>query len=90
MPSRLPQDNEDYEKNYSSFLLKAAAMDHFNKYLKGKKFIVYTDHKPLDKLWHLHSNTMNRFQTAQEDDFVIQYKKGLPADYLSQLPTWIG
>jgi hypothetical protein len=85
---------KDHEKNYSPFLLEAAAavwgMDHFNEYLKGKKFILFTDHKPLEKLGHLHSKTMNRFQTALlEHDFVIQYKKGsdMPADYLSRLPA---
>jgi hypothetical protein len=85
---------KDHEKNYLPFLLKAAAtvwgMDHFNKYLKGKKFILYTDHKPLQKLGHLHSKTMNQFQTALlEHDFIIQYKKGsdMPADYLSRLPA---
>jgi hypothetical protein len=65
-------------------------MDHFNEYLKGKKFILYTDHKPLEKLGHLHGKTMNRFQMALlEHDFIIQYKKGsdLPADYLSRLPA---
>ncbi len=65
-------------------------MDHFNEYLKGKKFILYRDHKPLEKLGHLHSKTMNRFQTALlEHDFIIQYKKGsdMPADYLSRLPA---
>jgi len=64
-------------------------MDFFNEYLKGKRFILYTDHKPLEKLGHLHSKTMNRLQTALlEHDFVIQYKKGsnMPADYLSRLP----
>ncbi len=79
--------------NYSPFLLEAAAavwgMDFFNEYLKGKRFILYTDHKPLEKLGHLHSKTMNRLQTALlEHDFVIQYKKGsnMPVDYLSRLP----
>ncbi len=37
---------KDHEKNYSPFLLEAAAavwgMDVFNEYLKGKKFILYT------------------------------------------------
>jgi hypothetical protein len=63
-------------------------MDHFNKYLKGKKFILYTYHKPLEKLGHLHSKMMNRFQTALlEQDFIIHYKKGsdMPDDYLSRL-----
>jgi len=72
---------KDHEMNYSPFLLEAAAtvwgMDFFNEYLKGKRFILYTDHKPLEKLGHLHSKTMNQLQTALlEQDFVIQYKKG--------------
>ena len=65
-------------------------MDHFNEYLKGTKFILYMDHKPLEKLGHLHSKMMNRFQMALlEHDFIIQYKKGsdMPADYLSRLPA---
>jgi hypothetical protein len=47
---------KDHEKNYSPFQLEAAAavwgMDFFNEYLKGKRFILYTDHKPLEKLGH--------------------------------------
>jgi len=84
----------DHEKNYSPFLLEEAAavwgMDHFNEYLKGKKFILYTDHEPLEKLGHLYSKTMNRFKTALlEHDFIIQYKKGfdMPDNYLSRLPA---
>jgi hypothetical protein len=82
------------QKNYSPFLLKSAAamwgMDVFNEYLKVKKFILFTDHKPLEKMGHLHTKTMNRLQAALlEHDFVIQYKKGavMPADYLSWLPS---
>jgi hypothetical protein len=56
---------KDHEKNYSRFLMEAAAavwgMYHFNEYLKGKKFILSTDHKHLEKLGHLHSKTMNCF-----------------------------
>ena len=47
------------------------------------------DHKPLEKLGHLHSKMLNRLQTALlEHDFIIQYKKGssMPADYLSRHP----
>jgi len=65
-------------------------MDIFNEYLKGKKFILFTKHKPLEKMGHLHSKTMNRLQAAQlEHDFIIQYKKGeiMPADSLSRLPS---
>jgi hypothetical protein len=64
-------------------------MDFFNEYLKGKKFILYTDHKPLEKLGHLHRKMLNRLQTALlEHDVVIQYKKGsnMPVDYLSKTP----
>jgi hypothetical protein len=46
---------KDQEKNNSPFLLDASAavwgMDFFNEYLKGKRFILYTDHKPLEKAW---------------------------------------
>jgi len=85
---------KDHEKNYSPFLLELAAavwgMDTFNEYLKGKKFILNMDHKPLEKMVHLHTKTMNRLQSALlEHDFIIQYKKGtiMPADYLSRLPS---
>jgi hypothetical protein len=85
---------KDHEKNYSPFLLESTAavwgMDVFNEYLKGKKFILFTDHKPLEKIDHLHTKTMNCLQAALlEHDFVIQYKKGaiMPADYLSRLPS---
>ncbi len=54
---------KDHEMNYSPFLLEATAavwgMDFFNKYLKGKRFILYTDHKQLEKLSHLHSKMLN-------------------------------
>jgi hypothetical protein len=85
---------KDHKKNYSPFLLEAAAavwgMEVFNEYLRGKQFILFTDHKPLEKLGHLHTKTLNRLQTALlEHDFVVQYKKGtsMPPDYLSRLPS---
>jgi RNase H-like domain found in reverse transcriptase len=84
---------KDHEKNYSPFLLEAAAavwgMDVFNEYLKGKKLILYTDHKPLEKMGHLHTKTMNRLQAALLEHNFVQYKKGkiMPADYLSRLPS---
>jgi hypothetical protein len=85
---------KDHEKNYSPFLLEAAAavwgMEVFNEYLQRKLFFLFTDHKPLEKLGHLHTKTLNRLQTALlEHDFVVQYKKGtnMPADYLSRLPS---
>jgi hypothetical protein len=85
---------KDHEKNYSPFLLEAAAavwgMEVFNEYLRGKQFILFTDHKPLEKLGHLHTKMLNRLQTALlEHNFIVQYKKGtnMPADYLSWLPS---
>ena len=86
---------KDHEKNYSPFLFEAAAavwgMEVFNEYLRGKQFILFTDHKPLEKLGHLHTKTLNRLQAALlENDFVVQYKRGttMPADYLSRLPAF--
>jgi hypothetical protein len=85
---------KDHEKNYSPFLLEAAAavwgMEIFNEYLRGKQFVLFTNHKPLEKLGHLHTKTLNHLQTAfLEHDFVVQCKKGtnMPADYLSRLPS---
>ena len=80
-----------HEKNYSPYLVEMAAavwgMEFYNEYLKGKQFTLYTDHRPLEKLSHLHTKTLNRLQLAMlEYDFVIQYKKGItmPADFLSR------
>jgi RNase H-like domain found in reverse transcriptase len=60
---------KDHEKNNSPFLLEAAAavwgMEIFNEYLRGKQFILFTDHKPLEKLGHLHTKMLNRLQTAR-------------------------
>jgi hypothetical protein len=53
---------KDHKKNYSPFFLEAATvvwgMDFFNKYLRGKQFVHYTDQKPLEKLGHLHSKML--------------------------------
>ncbi len=71
----------DHEKNYSLFLLEAAAamwgIDNFNEYLQDKQFILYTDHKLLEKLGHLHNKALIQLLSAtQEQNFIIQYKKG--------------
>ena len=61
-------------------------MKHYDNNLRGRKFVLYTDHKPLEKLGHLHTKSLNRLQQAMLDyDFTIQYKKGInmPADFLS-------
>ncbi len=81
---------KDHEKNYSHFLLESAAtvwvMNIFKEYLKGKQFILFTDHKPLGKIGHLHFKTMNRLKAAfLEHNFVSQYKKR--GQNLSAMPT---
>ena len=82
---------KDHEKNYSPYLAEMAAacwgMEYFDNYLRGKRFTLYTDHKPLEKLSHLHTKTFNRLQELTlQYDFQIQYKKGatLPADFVSR------
>jgi hypothetical protein len=79
-----------HEKNYAPFLLEMSAsvlaMEHFTVYLRGKHFVLYTDHKPLVNLGTIHTKTLNRMQEAMNTyDFEIIYQKGseMPADYLS-------
>jgi len=80
-----------HEKNYTPFLLEMLAavwaMDHFDNHLRGRKFTLYTDHKPLEKLGKVHTKTLNRLQQAMNEyQFEIKYKPGkdMPADYLSR------
>jgi hypothetical protein len=68
------------------------AMEYYQEHLRGRRFILYTDHKPLETLGTLHTKTMNRLQLAMMDfDFEIRYKKGseMPADFLSRSFTEI-
>ncbi len=55
-----------HEKNYTPFLAELTAccwgIEHFSVYLKGRKFTLYTDHKPLEKLSIVHTKTLNRLQ----------------------------
>ena len=80
-----------HEQNYTAFLVEMQAavwaMDHFDVNLKGRHFILYTDHKPLEKLGKVHTKTLNRLQEKMNQfSFQIIYKKGseMPADYLSR------
>ena len=82
---------KDQEKNYAPFLLEMTAsvwaMDHYDVYLKGRRFILFTDHKPLVKIGSVHTKTLNRMQEAMLTyDFEIRYQKGseMPADFLSR------
>ena len=82
---------QKHEKNYTPFLLEMQAaiwgMDHLNTYLRGRHFTLFTDHKPLEKLGKVHTQTLNRLQEIMNTfDFEIVYKKGseMPADFLSR------
>jgi hypothetical protein len=82
---------EKHEKNYTPFLLEMYAavwgMEHFSHHLRGKRFLLFTDHKPMEKLGKVHTKTLYRIQEAMlNNDFEIHYRKGeeMPADYLSR------
>jgi len=79
-----------HELSYTPFLLEMHAavwgMEHFSHLLKGKIFLLFTNHKPLEKLGTVHTKTLYRIQEAMmEYNFEIHYKKGegIPADFLS-------
>ena len=72
---------EPYEKNYTAYLLEMAAaawaIDYFHVYLAGRKFELYTDHRPLETLSTVHKKTLNRLQQQLlQYDFTIHYVKG--------------
>ena len=69
------------ERNHSAYLLELAAaawaIDNFAVYLRGRRFTLYTDHKPLETLSTVHTKTLNRLQQQLlEFDFDIRYKEG--------------
>jgi hypothetical protein len=62
-------------------------MEHFDTYLRGRTFTVYSDYKPLEAHSKRHEKTLSRLQEAYTRwKFKIVYKKGseMPADYLSR------
>lgn len=84
------------EKNYSTIMKELLSLtwatQYFRPYLFGRRFIIYTDHRPLKWLFSLkeHQNSMFiRWRTKLQDyDFDIEYKKGklnLNADALSRI-----
>jgi hypothetical protein len=80
------------ERNYSAYLLEMAAatyaIEHFHNLLKGRRFYLYTDHKPLVDLSAVHRKTLNRLEEKRaEYEFDLRYTPGghfNPADYLSR------
>jgi hypothetical protein len=80
-----------HEKNYTLFLLEMHAavwgMEYFSHHLKGRRFLLFTNHKPMENLGKVHTKTLYRIQEAMlQYDFEIHYQKGaeMPADYLSR------
>jgi hypothetical protein len=87
------QSLKDHEKNYTPYLAElnatAWAIDNFDVYLRGRKFILYTDHKPMVIKKSIHQKTLNRLEEQLGMyDFQVVYKKGMamPADVLSRKP----
>ncbi len=68
---------KENEKNYTKFLLKAAAttwgMDNINEYLNGSRFILYKDTNTETNLGNTKVKTLNRLKMAMsEHDFEVQ------------------
>ncbi len=62
------------------------AIDHFDTYLRGRKFTEFTKHKPLETQSKCQDKTMNRLTKAfLKYNFVNKYKKGseMPAEFYS-------
>jgi hypothetical protein len=86
----------EHEKNYSAFLLEMAAavfgIDQFHILLRGRPFILYTDHKPLEALPSRQEKTLHRLQEKLiEHQFEVRYAPGPRniADFLSRSATAI-
>ena len=85
------------EKNYCTIekelLAIVWAVKHFRPYLFGKKFKIFTDHKPLIYLFGMTnpSSRLTKFRIILEEyDFEIQYIKGkdnVVADALSRITS---
>ena len=84
----------DRERKYSAIekecLAVVWALQHFAFYLKGKEFILQTDHQPLTYLRNMQNNNgrlMRWTLTLQSYEFTIQYipgKENVLADLLSR------
>lgn len=85
------------EKNYSAVEQELLAIvwgiNHFRPYLFGRKFVVYTDHKPLLWLWNIKnpSSRLMRWRLKLEEyNFEIRHTPGkfnYTADALSRIDT---
>ena len=82
-----------HEENYPAYLLELLAVtfgcEHYHHNLYGqKKFIVYSDHRPLSKLNKVHTKTQGRLREMLLDyNYEIVYRPGEDqeaADFLSR------
>ncbi len=81
-----------HEKNYPAFLAEVQAavygMDYFHHYLVGRRFFLYTDHKPMVPLSTVHTKTLTRLhlkmQEMHPDIRYISGKDNTVADFLSR------
>ncbi len=70
-----------HEKNYSAYLVELQAcvwgVEHFRTYLWGKRFVLQTDHRPVEKMTKVHSKTLNRLQQLMNEfSFTVEYRPG--------------
>jgi len=83
---------QKHEQNYSAFLLELQAavhaIDYFSHYLRGRHFLLYTDHAPLQKLSSIHTKTLHRLHALlNEHSFEMRHipgKRNPVADFLSR------
>ena len=81
-----------HEANYPAFLAEMQAavygMETFHHHLVGRRFSLYTDHKPLTKLSTVHTKTLNRLQLKMTELHpeirYIEGKNNVVADFLSR------
>jgi hypothetical protein len=62
-------------------------MDHYDFYLKGKHFALYTDNKPVTVLKPVHFKTLHLLEeNLRAFNFKIIYRKGneMPSDFSSR------
>ena len=86
--------NETKQKRYSTIYLLLWAAKYFKPYLYGKKFTIYTDHRPLQWLFSVKEPNpkLVRWRLKLEEyDYHIVYKKGkfnTNADALSRIQIY--
>lgn len=85
---------KSFEKNYGAYLLELQAatwgIEYYSTYLKGTRFTLRVDHKPLTTLSNVHKKTLNNLQLLMLTyDFILEYRAGkdnvLP-DFCSRHP----